>query len=257
MTDNYTNQAYFSSIPIQFIVLSSHYCNYSNLRLCYFMSFVFLPFQDSLCGFYGVMHNLNMNVLLSNTKLYTAMEQIANEKNCIWPPGNEGAASHSSLPSKTTKRELLASTTKSSKSTAASKIQQRQTIGRWKPHPCTDLERNDLLNRVKLAGHYRHRRTEEGNKCGTTYVTEESKWDVVQLDCKNNQYTSHNTAGIDRTLNFAYPGAGDDNLVGKKDATRIKNDRDGDHVSDENTESESDGFIGADSINDDSNDLVF
>lgn len=125
------------------------------------------------------------------------MEQIANEKNCIWPPGNEGAASHSSLPPKTTKRELLASTTKSSKSTAASKIQQRQTIGRWKPHPCTDLERNDLLNRVKLAGHYRHCRTEEGNKCGTTFLTEESKWDVIQLDFKNNQYTSRN-AGIDR-----------------------------------------------------------
>ena len=58
-------------------------------------------------------------------------------------------------------------------------------------------------------------------------------------------------------LNYVYPGAGDDNLVGKKDATEIKNDRDGDQVSDKNTESESDGFIGADSTNDDSNDLVF
>jgi len=77
--------------------------------------------EHSLCGFYGVMHNLNVNILASDEKASKVMEKIANNHDCVWPPGSDKSSSN--------------------------KIQQRQGMGRWKPHPCTTLERHDLIER--------------------------------------------------------------------------------------------------------------
>jgi len=76
--------------------------------------------EHSLCGFYGVMHNLNVNVLLADDKAYKLMEGIAEVLDCAWPPGG-------------------------SDKSASKKIVQRQGMGSWQPHPCTDLERLDLI----------------------------------------------------------------------------------------------------------------
>jgi len=94
--------------------------------------------EHSLCGFYGVMHNLNINVLLSDEKASKEMEKVAKIAKCVWPPGSNACCHSSSI--------------RDSDSQTLNKIQQRQGMGRWKPHPCTDLERQDLIQR---SNHYK------------------------------------------------------------------------------------------------------
>jgi len=88
--------------------------------------------EHSLCGFYGVLHNLAVNVLLADDQAFPLVQEAAKKKGCIWPPGG---VSPSSDPSSDTKGKC---------------IEQRQgASSSWRPHPSTDLERQDLLERCR------------------------------------------------------------------------------------------------------------
>ena len=92
--------------------------------------------EHSLCGFYGVLHNLAVNVLLADDQAFPLVQEAAKKKGCIWPPGGISPSSGpSSDPSSDTKGMCIA--------------QRQGASSSWRPHPSTDLERLDLLERCR------------------------------------------------------------------------------------------------------------
>ena len=84
--------------------------------------------EHSLCGFYGVLHNLAVNVLLADNQAWPLVQEAAKKKGCMWPPGGVSPSSD----------------------TKCMSITQRQgASSSWRPHPSTGLERQDLLERCR------------------------------------------------------------------------------------------------------------